>query len=105
LWHSRPIVSAEPQIVFCGGRADIVLATRTGPSTLNYHILCALEFGHSVAAVESASFNQDDPEALATLVAVMRKVSSDAGHEFDEDAWRTKNRGGSGPVIRTPITS
>ena len=100
-----PVASADPEITYRGKRADIVLdATRSGPNTLNYLILVALEFGHSVAVVENAMFNQDDPESLATLVAVLRKVSADAGREFDEYAYHVERLGGSGPVIRLPIT-
>ena len=95
-----PIACADPNIVFCGRRADIVLdATRSGPSTLNYLILTTLEFGHSVAAVENAMINQDDPDFIATMV----KMFAEQGQAFDVEAWRVKNRGGNGPTIRIPI--
>lgn len=102
-----PVSAVEPEVEFRGRRANLRLnLERTGMHTVIWLILTMLEFGHSVAPVESATFNYDDPESERTFIECMHAQAKYTGATLTEDEiakWRVDNSGGAGPSIRVPL--
>jgi hypothetical protein len=107
LWSEGPVLPIVPHMQFRGKRADIRLdASRSGPHTLMYLILTALEFGHRVAPVGSAVFNYDDPLARQTMIECIRNATMFTGVKFDKEderKWLEQELGGPGPMLELPL--
>ena len=60
--NEGPVYPIRPMLRVRGNRADLELdASRSGPRTLNFLLLEALNLGHDKWLVEKALYNQDDP--------------------------------------------
>jgi hypothetical protein len=93
-----PVWPVYPQIQVTRKRVDIHLdVSKTGPRTLVWLILEMLNFGHEVAAIDSALFNSDDEEAIRWAIEGSRRAAVRRGSKFtaeDEEKYLIERAGG-----------
>jgi hypothetical protein len=100
-----PLLFAKKSIAIRGTRAEMYVdASRTGPRTLVWPLLEALNFGHDIIPVELAVYNQDDEVNIQMSLEGARTAYTVCNMPWTEQYEREfleRARGGLGEPTRT----